>query len=195
MYFRILFFLTLFHQTTKVFCEEIDISTITQSNQISQTIKSNQEIEDLLNLIKEEIYYIENSTESITNIKIILNDARNKILTLKEKGKLNKKEEDFRKAILKIRKALLNSFIKTNRYPKQLEELEDTFIDFIPQINIHGEFNSRIKYVSKEFDRDYTKAVDNTTEYIYFSDPQSKYWGLFLINSNKKFEEKHYYEY
>ncbi len=90
---------------------------------------------------------------------------------------------------------ILNSFIKTNRYPKQLEELEDTFIDFIPQINIHGEFNSRIKYVSKEFDRDYTKAVDNTTEYIYFSDPQSKYWGLFLINSNKKFEEKHYYEY
>lgn len=153
------------------------------------------EIENLLDLIKQEVYQINLTTENITNIKIILNETKDKILILKENGNLDKKEENFKKAILKLRKAILNFFIKTNKYPKQIEELIGNFIKFIPEINIHGEFNSRVKYVSKEFDRDYTKAVDNTTEYIYFSDPQSKYWGFLIINSDKKFEERFYYEY
>ncbi len=126
------------------------------------------------------------------NIVKILKDTKENISALKNK----KIFQDPQKALYEIRKALISYYIKLNRYPSTLDELVPNFISSIPEIKIHSESNLSVKYIrTNAFDKDYTKAVDSSTEYIYFADPKSIYWGFLIINSTREVNGIPYYKY
>lgn len=157
-----------------------------ETERVSISSNTSNELLKLVDDIKNQISGREILDNDRKQIEDILTETQNKIsYVLKESG-VEKKEPDYNKALIKVRKALMDYFIKTNRYPKNIEELVPYFTDFIPEIDVHNEFNSRIKYIrTRDFDKNYLKAVDNSSEYLYFADPQSLYWGLLIINSNR----------
>ncbi|NLH39356.1 MAG: hypothetical protein GX445_04760 [Elusimicrobia bacterium] len=157
-----------------------------ETERVSVSLNTSNQLLKLVDDIKNQISGREILDNDRKQIEDILSETQNKIsYVLKESG-VEKKETDYNKALIKVRKALMDYFIKTNRYPKNIEELVPYFTDFIPEIDVHNEFNSRIKYIrTRDFDKNYSKAVDNSSEYLYFADPQSLYWGLFIINSNR----------
>lgn len=167
--------------------KELPPSTSTQ-----MTYSSHQELKDILKSFFSEIETIEISTSNIDEIKEILNESKEKINLLLNH---NRECEDPLKALLKIRKSLLDYFLKTNTYPKNLEELLPHFLASIPQINVHNKCDARIKYVNDFKGKNYERIIDNTTEYIYFSDNQSPYYGFLLINSDKEYNGSKMYKY
>jgi len=166
------------------YCEETSSDTININISTDDyRVKIYQKIE----LLKNEIEPIDISSSNFRVIDAILDETTDKIKYFKDHSNLDKKEKDCEKALLKIRKALIKYFILTNRYPKNLEELVPYFTDYIPEINIHGNYDSRIKYISdRKFDKNYENAIDRSSEYIYFSDPQSVYWGFIILNSDRE---------
>lgn len=160
-----------------------------ETEKVNVLSNTSNELLKLVDDIKNQISGIEILDNDRKQIEDILTETKNKISYVLKSGSIEKRESDYNKALIKMRKALMAYFIKTNRYPKNIEELVPYFTDFIPEIDVHNEFNSRIKYIrTREFDKNYLRAVDNSSEYIYFADPQSLYWGLFIINSNRRDE-------
>ncbi len=159
---------------------------------------SSQSYDSAYKIIDEIKSEIENTMEEgkISEIENILTFTKEKIKSVKTEQKTYYKEDNFQKALLKLRKSLLIYFLKTNRYPNDINEMVPDFLDMIPQININGDYKAEIKYVrTNKHDKKYENAIDNTTEYVYFSDPQSIYWGLILINSDKEFNNHPFYKY
>jgi hypothetical protein len=157
-----------------------------ETERVSVSLNTSNQLLKLVDDIKNQISGREILDNDRKQIEDILTETQNKIsYVLKESG-VEKKEPDYNKALIKVRKALMDYFIKTNRYPKNIDEIVPYFTDFIPEIDVHNDFNSRIKYIrTRDFDKNYSKAVDNSSEYLYFADPQSLYWGLLIINSNR----------
>jgi hypothetical protein len=132
--------------------------------------------------INEKLIIISSDSKKIQETKEILQDCNLKIETIIN-GNCTDYEEDIQKALIKLRKALIEYYFKFNLYPLYLDELVPRFISCIPEINIHGEKSKRVKYISNlSYDKNYNSAIDETTEYIYFSNPRSKYWGLLILN-------------
>lgn len=160
-----------------------------ETKRVNVSLNTSNELLKLVDDIKSQISGKEILDNDGKQIEDILTETKNKISYVLKDSSIEKKETDYSKALIKVRKALMGYFIKTNRYPKNIEELVPYFTDFIPDIDVHNEFNSRIKYIrTRDFDKNYSKAVDNSSEYIYFADPQSLYWGFFIINSNRRDE-------
>jgi hypothetical protein len=136
----------------------------------------------VLDSINGKLIIISSDSKKIQETKEILQDCNLKIETIINEN-CTDYEEDIQKALIKLRKALIEYYFKFNLYPLYLDELVPRFISCIPEINIHGEKSKRIKYVSNlSYDKNYNSAIDETTEYIYFSNPRSKYWGLLILN-------------
>lgn len=187
---KILFFL----YTLIIFSNEISTDTISVEKTTTTLQQLKTEILSIHETIKLMIETLSNEREAQRYKKILNSTLQN----LKEQDykELETKEEDFTKALLKIRKALILFYIKTNRYPTDIYELIPNFIDSIPKIKINDEYSNSIKYVrTNTYDRDYTKAIDSTTTYLYFSDPKSSYWGFFIINSTNTYNNEPYYKY
>lgn len=168
-----------------------------QENQIEtiQTIHLKENIipktTDLYKILDDIKFEIENSTSNYLYIENILNEALNKIRNLNLD-----KFDNFTDALLLVRRALISFYIKTNKYPSDLRELQPDFLKSIPYIKIHSDYGNSIKYVRTNlYDKDYIKAIDSTTEYLYFADPKSSYWGFFIINSTNTFKDTPYYKY
>jgi hypothetical protein len=143
---------------------------------------STDSFKSIIDSINDKLVIISSDSIKIQKAKEILEECRFKIETLLTEN-CNDYEEDSEKAILKLRKALIDYYFKFNLYPLYLDELVPRFISCIPEINIHGEKSKRIKYISNlSYDKNYNAAIDETTEYIYFSNPRSKYWGLLILN-------------
>jgi len=128
-----------------------------------------------LDSINEKLVIISSDSKKIQATKEILQDCNLKIETI-----INENCTDYEED---IQKALIEYYFKFNLYPLYLDELVPRFISCIPEINIHGEKSKRVKYISNlSYDKNYNSAIDETTEYIYFSNPRSKYWGLLILN-------------
>ena len=121
----------------------------------------------------------------------ILNETLSRIRNLN-----SHKFDNFTDALLMVRRSLISFYLRTNRYPLDLKEIQPEFLPFIPYVKIHSEYGNSIKYIrTNSYDNDYTKAVDSTTEYLYFADPKSSYWGFFIINSTSQYKSQPYYKY
>ncbi len=97
---------------------------------------------------------------------------------------------DFKEAIIKLRIALQAYLQKNYRYPKSLQELFPFYIKCMPAIKITDDYLSSVRYIrTNSYDKDYKRAIDDKTAWLYFSDPQSIYFGLILINSNAYSQE------
>ncbi len=165
-------------------------STILVSTNSQISLTQIEEINKIIDDIKIEISHIDTTQKE--NIIKILKDAKENLTALKNKRILQEPQ----KALLEIRKALISYYIKLNRYPSTLDELVPNFIPFIPEIKIHSDFNSSVKYIrTNAFDKDYTKAIDSSTEYLYFADQKSIYWGFLIINSTREVNGIPYYKY
>ena len=100
-------------------------------------------------------------------------------------------KEDFKDALLKLRIAIQAYFYKNNRPPKDINELFPYYLKCKPEIKIKEGYRFSVKYIrTTAYDKNYKDAIDDSSEYIYFSDPQSIYFGLILINSKEKSEEE-----
>ncbi len=136
------------------------------------------EIEKTIEDIKREILQIDDTKKE--KILKILKETKDNIRLLKDEEYIKEPQQ----ALLELRKAILSYYLKTNKYPSVLEELVPEFIPYIPKIEINSESASSVKYIrTSRFDTDYAKAVDSSSQYIYFSDPKSIYWGFLIINS------------
>ncbi|GAB4032117.1 MAG: hypothetical protein Fur0012_10210 [Elusimicrobiota bacterium] len=94
------------------------------------------------------------------------------------------KESDFKKSLLEMRLALQSYLHKNYRPPKDIEELFPLYISCKPKIKIKKDYEFSVEYVrTSDYDKNYTMAVTGNSSYLYFSDPQSIYFGLLLINS------------
>lgn len=178
-----------------ILANETSTQTFTIQNTESSLNELRSELISITEIIKSKIEVLDNEKEA-QNYKAILTETLEKINNIKTNQELNEKEDNFTQALLKVRKALISFYIKTNRYPLDLNELIPNFIKSVPQIKINSNYSNSIKYIrTTSFDRDYTKAIDSTTTYIYFSDPKSSYWGFFIINSTDTFNDTPYYKY
>lgn len=165
--------------------QEIDI----QTNQTKDTT-SQGSIDQIYKILDEIRFEIEKTTPSI-QLQAILIETLDKI-----KGLESERYENFTEALLNVRKALISFYLRTNRYPIDLKELIPEFLKAIPYVKIHSDYGNSIKYIrTTSYDKDYTKAVDSTTEYLYFADPKSSYWGFFIINSTSTYNSTPYYKY
>ncbi|MCX7641190.1 MAG: hypothetical protein N2Z20_00970 [Elusimicrobiales bacterium] len=180
----------LFSQEQENFFTSLEISSYTKET----TSLYNQNFDKIIEEIKLELYSITDDKIKKDAEKILQNTLDG--LKILKKTPTNICVYNISQSLLNLRKALISFYIKTNKYPFDLNELVPNFLFFIPQINIHGECNSRIKYIrNTNYDKDYTKAIDSSTEYLYFSDPKSSYWGFLIINSTHTFNEIPYYKY
>lgn len=186
---KILFFLYTF-----IFSNEISTNTISVEKTTTTLEHLKTELLSINEVIKAKIETL-NDEKDAQRYKIILNYTLENLNTQEQK-ELQETEEDFTKALLKIRRALISFYIKTNRYPTDIKELIPNFINSIPKIKINDEYSNSIKHVRTNiYDKDYTKAIDSTTTYLYFSDPKSSYWGFFIINSTNTYNNDPYYKY
>ncbi|NLI09695.1 MAG: hypothetical protein GX447_02915 [Elusimicrobia bacterium] len=109
---------------------------------------------------------------------------------LKEIVKICEKETDFKKALIELRLSIQEYLHKNYRPPKDLEELFPLYSQCKPKIKLGKDFSYSVYYVrTSEYDRNYKQAVNGSSAYIYFSDPQSIYFGLILLNSSEKSPE------
>ncbi|PIS46894.1 MAG: hypothetical protein COT17_06180 [Elusimicrobia bacterium CG08_land_8_20_14_0_20_51_18] len=96
----------------------------------------------------------------------------------------------FREALDLVRKALSAYYVKNGRRPRSLEELIPAHLPYIPVINTVAGYGNGVKYIrNASFDKNYRAAVDGSSAYLYFSDPQSVHYGLVIINSSGRSEE------
>lgn len=94
------------------------------------------------------------------------------------------KDSDFKNALIEIRLAMQAYLHKNYRHPKDIEELFPIYIPCKPRIKIKKDYSFSVEYVrTSDYDKNYTMAVTGNSSYLYFSDPQSIYFGLFIINS------------
>lgn len=168
--------------------------TLNLNSQSTTTFKTDFSRDELKCNILGEIHKITVNSDAILNSEKsdilfkILQETNKRIIKLKENNINNFFSPE--ESAIYLRKAILDYFFKTNKYPVNLNELIPEFIPYIPEINIHGEKNNRIKYIkSRKYDRNYRDAIDNKTEYIYFSDPDSRYWGLLILNKGDNHED------
>jgi hypothetical protein len=71
------------------------------------------------------------------------------------------------------------------KYPKSPAELAPDSISAVPELHLPGhERTAAIKIVdSTKFDKDISKAVTGSGGWLYFSSPDSAYYGLLLLDS------------
>jgi len=188
---KILFFLLM---SSFSYSQENQINESKDITISSNTISQYYQLEQILENIKKSINENKPDENKEKEINLIINETSYKIYKILKNYEIMASTFNYKDSIIAIRQAIQSYFKKNNRNPKNIEELIPEYLITIPLINIHGEFNNRIKYIrNTHFDKNYISAIDDKTEYVYFADPQSIYWGLVLINSNKKSEEEIYY--
>ncbi|PKM97577.1 MAG: hypothetical protein CVU79_07630 [Elusimicrobia bacterium HGW-Elusimicrobia-3] len=94
--------------------------------------------------------------------------------------------ESAMKTLQAFRGALQVYYSQTGgRYPKSPADLAPDSISAVPELHLPGhERTAGIKIVdSKKFDKDLSKAVTGSGGWLYFSNPNSAYYGLLLLDS------------
>ncbi|HAN05411.1 MAG TPA: hypothetical protein DCW72_03575 [Elusimicrobia bacterium] len=94
--------------------------------------------------------------------------------------------ESAMKTLQAFRGALQVYYTQTGgKYPKSPAELAPDSISAVPELHLPGhERTSGIKIVdSRKFDKDISRAVTGSGGWLYFSNPDSTYYGLLLLDS------------
>ncbi len=111
-----------------------------------------------------------------------------------QKREICERETNYKEALLYIRLALQSYLMKNYRHPKDLEEIFPLYLECRPKIDIGKGYEYSVEYIrTSAYDKDYKQAVNGSSAYLYFSDPQSIYFGLVLINSLEKSPEGTFY--
>lgn len=94
--------------------------------------------------------------------------------------------ESAMKTLQAFRGALQVYYTQTGgKYPKSPAELAPDSISAVPELHLPGhDRTAAIKIVdSKKFDKDISKAVTGSGGWLYFSNSDSAYYGLLLLDS------------
>ena len=91
-------------------------------------------------------------------------------------------------ALLELKKAVEAYKAGEVKYPKRLGKLVPKYIKEIPEISVadHPATSEVLEINSSDYDEALVQAITDTGKWLYFTDKNSKYYGLVLIDCSHK---------
>jgi len=91
-------------------------------------------------------------------------------------------------AISEVTLALSACKREDGRFPGHLKDLAPKYIPAIPAVSVadHPKTAEIVEIDSRNYDKDYSKAFNDTGKWLYFSNKKSKYYGRVFVDCTHK---------